>query len=53
MPGGRLTTMRQNGRGRLKSRHKTDGAQIDFAFNARDRLAGAFDELRMGEVSDD
>ena len=53
MPGGRLTTMLENGRGGLKSRHMTDDAQIDFAFNARDRLAGDLDELRMGEVNHD
>ena len=45
--------MRTNGRGGLKSRHKTDGAQIDIAFDARDRLAGDLDELRMGEVNHD
>lgn len=53
MPGGRPKTMRQNGRGGLKSRHETDEAQIDFAFDARDRLAGDLDQLRIAEVSDE
>ena len=44
--------MRQNDRGGLKSRHKTDGEQPDFAFDARDRLAGDLDHLRLAGGDD-